>query len=108
MAKRFLSTCSITLVYCFIWQILEKIMYGQVQGRLVDDIIMLLFIPVIWLAVGRVGVRPTILDVQRNADGEVIEVEWTCPVCGLNALQQAPCANYCQCCGSKLIFKGGM
>jgi len=55
MARKILLTCTITLVYCFVWQILEKVMYGQVQGRVVDDIMMLLFIPVIWMAIRNVN-----------------------------------------------------
>ena len=51
MAYKILLTCVITLAYCIIWEMLEKAIYGQIQGRIVDDIIMLLFIPVIWKAV---------------------------------------------------------
>lgn len=51
MAYRILKTCAITLVYCLIWFGLELALYGKIQGRTVDDIMMLLFIPVIWKAV---------------------------------------------------------
>ena len=106
MEKRILLTCFITKVYCIIWRVLENVMYGQVQHRWEDDIIMLLFIPIIWFALRDIGVRPNILNVQHNDFGEIIEVEWSCPVCGLHSLQEVPHANYCQCCGSKLKFKG--
>lgn len=56
MAKKILLTCVITLVYCFIWMGLEKALYGEVQGRIVDDIMMLLFIPVIWKAVENITI----------------------------------------------------
>lgn len=51
MAKRILLTCVVTLLYCFIWTILEIVIYGQIEPRIVDDIMMLLFVPVIWKAV---------------------------------------------------------
>ena len=56
MAYKILLTGAITLVYCMIWQMLEKAIYGQVQGRIVDDIMMLLFIPVIWKAVENITI----------------------------------------------------
>lgn len=48
--KRVFFTLSISLLYCVIWEILEKIFYGEIQHRVVDDVIMLLFIPVIYVA----------------------------------------------------------
>jgi hypothetical protein len=50
LALRVLITLIITWMYCNIWMILEKIIDGQVTNRLVDNIIMLLFIPIIYLA----------------------------------------------------------
>jgi hypothetical protein len=50
LALRVLITLIITWMYCNIWMILEKIIDGQVTDRLVDNIIMLLFIPIIYLA----------------------------------------------------------
>lgn len=50
MAYRILKTCVITLIYCVLWFVLEKIIYGQITPRIVDDIMMLLFIPIIWKA----------------------------------------------------------
>lgn len=48
--KRIMMTLLITSIYCCVWQMLELILYGEVQSRKVDDVIMLLFIPVIYLA----------------------------------------------------------
>ena len=48
--KRIILTLLIALIYCLIWQVLELILYGEVQYKKIDDIIMLLFIPVIYLA----------------------------------------------------------
>jgi hypothetical protein len=50
MAIRVLLTGTITLAYCLVWMLLEYKLYGEIQGRIVDDFIMLLFIPVIWKA----------------------------------------------------------
>lgn len=46
--RRLFLTFLITLLYCTVWEMLEKMLYGQVQHRTVDDIVMLLFIPIIW------------------------------------------------------------
>lgn len=50
MTKRILLTCIVTLIYCSIWMLLEIVLYGQIEPRIVDDIMMLLFIPCIWKA----------------------------------------------------------
>lgn len=47
---RILCTLLITLIYCLLWMVTEKLITGQIQDRLVDNIIMALFVPVIWLA----------------------------------------------------------
>ena len=39
-----------TLFYCLLWIALEWVVYGKVQNSLVDNVIMVMFIPVIWLA----------------------------------------------------------
>ena len=44
-------TSMITYIYCLIWVTLEVSIYGSIQIRLVDDIMMLLFIPPIWISV---------------------------------------------------------
>lgn len=36
------------ILLCGIWQMLEYIAYGEVQPRVVDDIMVLLFIPFIY------------------------------------------------------------
>ena len=50
------------------------------------------------------GLLPIVLDKQMDKDGEIIEVEWKCPACGLDVLEEAPCSNFCQRCGKKLRF----
>lgn len=47
---RFCLTNSIVLMYCLIWQILEFIIDRRITDRKVDNIIMLLFTPIIWIA----------------------------------------------------------
>lgn len=47
---RILCTLLIIFIYCLLWMVTEKLITGQIQDRLVDNIIMVLFIPVIWLA----------------------------------------------------------
>jgi len=48
--KKVIKTCCIALAYCLVWMALELLIYGQVTSRIVDDIIMLLFVPIIWKA----------------------------------------------------------
>lgn len=48
--KRMVLTVFWTLAYCFIWMALEKIIYSNITPRLIDDIMMLLFIPMIYKA----------------------------------------------------------
>ena len=35
-------------------------------------------------------------------DNRLDEVEWKCPVCGLNVIEEPPYQEYCQRCGNKL------
>ncbi len=54
MEIRLFLTLIITLLYSTMWEMLEKMLYGQAQHRTVDDIVMLLFIPIIWIATGEI------------------------------------------------------
>ena len=47
---RMLYTLLISCIFCITWIGLEKLITGQIQDRVVDNVIMVLFIPVIWLA----------------------------------------------------------
>ena len=38
-------------------------------------------------------------------DNRLDEVEWKCPVCGLNVIEELPCQEYCQRCGNKLDWE---
>jgi hypothetical protein len=48
--KRIILTCIITYIYCLIWMALEFVIDGVIVNRWIDNIIMLLFIPIIWIA----------------------------------------------------------
>lgn len=47
---RIVLTLVITLIYSDIWMLLEKMIDGEIVNRTVDNIVMLLFIPIIFLA----------------------------------------------------------
>lgn len=46
--KAIIQTGITLILLCGIWQMLEYIAYGEVQPRIVDDIMVLLFIPFIY------------------------------------------------------------
>ena len=46
------KTIILTFVICTIWLLLEYVIYGEIEDRIVDNIMMVLFIPVIYRAVG--------------------------------------------------------
>ncbi len=48
--------------------------------------------------------KAIVLD-RRVENGEAVEVEWKCPVCGLNVIEEPPCEEYCQKCGQKLDWQ---
>ena len=48
--KRIMMTMLIVIVYCIIWEVLELLLEGSIQNREVDNIIMVLFIPIIYIA----------------------------------------------------------
>ena len=47
--KRFVATLAIMLVICYVWMGLEFLFYNEIQTRVVDDLIMLLFSPFIYI-----------------------------------------------------------
>lgn len=49
---RICKTITLTFVISVIWSLLEYVIYGKVEDRIVDNIMMLLFIPVIYRAAG--------------------------------------------------------
>ena len=51
LLERIILTFLITGIYSIIWMILELTLYGRVQNIEVDNIIMFLFMPIIYLAV---------------------------------------------------------
>lgn len=48
---KIIKTCVILLIISLIWFVLEMIFYGEYQPRIVDDVIMLIFIPFIWKSI---------------------------------------------------------
>ena len=48
--KAIIQTTMITVMFCGIWQMLEYLIYGEVQPRIVDDIMVLFFIPFIYIS----------------------------------------------------------
>lgn len=50
MIIHIIKTIVLMALYCVIWQKLEKKMYREITHRNVDDVIMILLIPVFWLA----------------------------------------------------------
>lgn len=49
---RICKTIILTFVICAIWSLLEYVIYGKTEDRIVDNIMMVLLIPVIYRAVG--------------------------------------------------------
>lgn len=47
---RLLLTLLITWIYCCIWILLEKMIDGHTVNRIVDNIVMMLFVPIIYIA----------------------------------------------------------
>ena len=47
---KIIKTIILIAIYCFIWTALKKVMYGEVQPRTVDDIMILLLIPIFYKA----------------------------------------------------------
>ena len=48
--KRLLKTMFFTLVWCWIWIILEIVLYGQAESRAVDNIMTLIAAAIIYKA----------------------------------------------------------
>ena len=48
--KAIIQTAIATVILCGIWQMLEYLIYGEVQPRIVDDIMVLFFIPFIYIS----------------------------------------------------------
>lgn len=49
-ARKIALTTGIMTIYCYAWQWLELVIDGKIVNRKVDNIIMLLFVPIIWIA----------------------------------------------------------
>ena len=48
--KAIVQTAIVTVILCGIWQMLEYLIYGEVQPRIVDDIMMLFFFLFIYIS----------------------------------------------------------
>ena len=53
IAKQVLRTCFIAFLYMTLWIGLEYVIEGQITDSLVDNLVMLSFIPTIWIAVNK-------------------------------------------------------
>lgn len=51
MVKKIFKTTIYALIWCFIWIVLEIILYGHIENRAVDNIMTLIVIPIIYKAV---------------------------------------------------------
>ena len=49
--KAIIQTAMATVILCGIWQMLEYLIYVEVQPRIVDDIMMIFFIPFIYKSI---------------------------------------------------------
>ena len=54
--ERIVLTLSIILLYGWIWMYLENMIYGAIENRRVDNIMMILFIPIIFIATDKLVV----------------------------------------------------
>lgn len=63
--RKIALTTGIMTIYCYVWQWLELVIDGKIVNRKVDNIIMLLFVPIIWIATGRI-VDDLEKDKERN------------------------------------------
>lgn len=48
--RRIGMTCLITICYCVVWMILELIINGKISDNIIDNIMMLLFMPIIFIS----------------------------------------------------------
>lgn len=51
--ERIIKTLFVVLIYCIVWILLETILYGQAEYRTVDDIMIVLFAPMIFKAIDK-------------------------------------------------------
>lgn len=49
---RLFFTLVVTLLYCLLWMALEWAIFGQIQNDIVDNFMMVMFMPTIWMAMG--------------------------------------------------------
>lgn len=50
MLRRIGMTCIIMNCYCLIWMTLEFVIYGKISDNIIDNIMMLLFMPIIFIS----------------------------------------------------------
>lgn len=53
MLKNIIKTAIVLVALCVAWEWLEFLIYGAVQPRTVDDIMLLLFAPIVYVAVSK-------------------------------------------------------
>ena len=86
MAKNIILTCLVTMIYCTIWTILELIIYKTIQNRLIDNIMIITFVPMIYIAISRTKTIQSNEKVQNNekvsADSIAGYIKIKCPYSG--------------------------
>lgn len=50
IVRKLFKTTIYALIWCFIWIVLEIILYGHIENRAVDNIMTLIVIPIIYKA----------------------------------------------------------
>ena len=71
-SKNIILTCLVTLIYCAIWMILEFIIYKTIQNRLIDNIMIITFVPMIYIAISR---TKTIQNNEKVQDNEKVSTD---------------------------------
>ena len=65
-----LSNAAITtigiLLWCFVWMLLEHIIYGKIEPRMVDDIMTIILIPIMYKAIDNCEILHKIYLVWNN------------------------------------------
>ena len=51
IVRKLFKTTIYALIWCFIWSVLEIILYGHIENRAVNNIMTLIVIPIIYKAV---------------------------------------------------------
>ena len=53
-AKKLALTSGILTIYCWIWNLIQFIIEGKITDRLVDNIVVVIISPIVWIAAGKI------------------------------------------------------